>query len=246
MNTKTLLSLNAMIAIVAVASIAMISNISEAPMVTADEEKAKGLYKMADATQIVGTFEFRDGVETVNIPDFVQTTGFTDTSRPTFEFKKIVGDTPLLHEAADVFQKFMSRDASYPHNFNDFEATIDIYHSGKHVRSLSYTDCKINDSVINTLEDKEEAYLGKGFAVIEEYEIECTGYIPHAIDYDTMLNGYKTHSKQLSSMDLLEQKSVWEAQQGIETTKKVESNPAKMNSLERIGDKATYTMHRNN
>lgn len=249
MNTKTLLSLNAMIAVVAVASIALITGVSEAPMVIADEEKAKGLYKMADSTQVVATFEFRDGVETVNIPDFSQDTDLTDTARPTFSFSKVVGDTPILHKATDVFQKFMGRDASYPHHFNDFESTVDIYADGKHVRSFEYADCKINSYQINTLSDKEEGYTtSKGFAVVEEYTIECTGYTPHAIDYDTMIESHKTKSNTLSSLDLLEQRAIWEQRHGIETVvdETDNSDPSKMNSLERLENQAAFSYHRNN
>ena len=237
-----------MIAVVAVASIALITGVSEAPMVIADEEKAKGLYKMADSTQVVATFEFRDGVETVNIPDFSQDTDLTDTSRPTFSFTKIVGDTPLLHEATDVFQKFMGRDASYPHHFNDFESTVDIYHDGKHVRSFEYADCKINSYKVETLSDKEEAYNGKGFAVVEDYTVECTGYTPHAIDYDAMIESKTTTTNTLSSLDLLEQRAIWEQRHGIESTvdEITDLSPEKMNSLERLENQAAFSYHRNN
>lgn len=249
MNTKTLLSLNVMIAVVAIASIALITGVSEAPMVIADEENTKGLYKMADATQVVATFEFRDGVETVNIPDFSQDTDLTDTSRPTYSFSKVVGDTPLLHEATDVFQKFMGRDASYPHHFNDFESTVDVYADGKHVRAFEYSDCKINSYKIDTLSDKEEGYTtSKGFVVVESYTVECTGYEPHAIDYDTMVAYKKTTSNTLSSLDLIEQRAIWEQRHGIESSidEVVDFNPSKMNSLERLENQAAFSYHRNN
>ena len=140
----------------------------------------------------------------------------------------------------------MARDASYPHHFNDFEATIDIFHDGKHVRSLQYSDCKINNVVIDTLEDKEEAYLGKGFAVIEHYTVECTGYAPHAIDYDLMMEANSPkHSQQLNSLDLLEQRAAWESQHGINSSvDNIEKNPTKMNPLERIGNSAVHSEYR--
>ena len=249
MNTKTILSMNALIAVIAIASIVMITGISEAPMIVADDEKAKGLYKMADSTQAVITLDFRDGVETINVPIFQQKTDLTDVNRPTFAFQKIVGDTPLLHKAADVFQKFMGRDPSYPHHFNDFESTIDIYYDGKHVRSFEYVDCKINSYMVDTLFDKEEGYYGKtGFAIVEDYEIECTGYKPHAIDFETMMeeNTPRT-SGTVSSLDLLEQQSVWNAHLGNDdvSTDDVETKPSKMNSLTRMGDTATHSEYRN-
>ena len=250
MNTKTILSMNALIAVVAIASIVMISGVTEAPMVVADEEKAQGLYKMADSTQVVATFDFRDGVETVSIPVFNQETDLTDVNRPTFTFQKIVGDTPLLHKATDVFQKFMGRDPGYPHHFNDFETIVDIYHGGKHVRSFEYADCKINSYMIGTQFDKEEGYYGKtGFAIVEDYEVECTGYTPHAIDFETMIEEEYTNHKTtttISSLDLLEQKSVWNGQLGNDASvDDVEKSPSKMNSLARMGESATHSEYRN-
>ena len=143
------------------------------PTVIADE-KTQGLYKMADGIQIVGTFEFRNGVEVVNIPDFAQNDEFSTTTSPVFNFVKAVTDTPILHKAADTFWFYGSRDVTYNHHYNDFEATIDIYQDGKHVRQFVYTDCKITGYMVDTLSDKEESYHGKGFAVVEKYEISCT------------------------------------------------------------------------
>ena len=245
MNTKALLSLNAMIAIVAVASIAMISGVSEAPMVIADDEKAKGLYKMADGIQIVGTFDFRDGTEIVNIPDYSQTNEFTSTAGPSFEFVKAVTNTPILHKAADVFQIYQTRDSGYDHHYNNFEAIIDVYQEGKHIRSFQYTDCQIDQYKVDTLSDKEEAYNGKGFAVVEEYDVSCMGYKPYAMDFEQMMDDM-THkgSNQLSSLDLLEQKSVWEQHLNPTDVEDVKSSN-KMNSLEMLQEQASWNEYRN-
>ena len=210
MNKKIMLSVNIMIAIVAIASIALVTSFSDVQTTIADEGD-EPLYKMADGTQVVITFEFREGSEQYIVPIFNQVSNFAATKNPTFNFEKTVGDTPLLHKAADMFRYWnMAKDTSAQHMYKEFTADVDIFQNGKHVRNLHYVECDIVDFETSTLSDKEEGYFGKGFAVVENVEVECHGYTPNSIDYEQMKSANGSgKAKTLSSLDLREQANVW-------------------------------------
>ena len=199
-----------MIAVIAIASIALVTSFSDVQTTIADEGE-EPLYKMADGTQVIATFEFREGSEQYIIPVFNQEGNFDSIRNPTFSFEKTVGNTPLLHKAADMFRYWnMAKNTSAQHMYKEFTADIDIFQNGKHVRNLHYIECSIVDFETSTLYDKEEGYMGKGFAVVENVEVQCHGYTPNAIDFEQMTsaNGYgKANTK--SSLDLREEANVW-------------------------------------
>jgi hypothetical protein len=199
-----------MIAVVAIASVAMATNFSDVQTTIADEGE-EPLYKMADGTQVIVTFEFREGTEQYVVPVFSQQGNFDAKINPTFTMQKTVGNTPYLHEAADVFRYWnMAGDASYQHMYKEFTANIDFFQEGKHIRNLNYDGCSIIAFETSTLFDKEEGYMGKGFAVVEDITVECQGYDPNAIDYDDMVAAQSgPKSKTISSLDLKEDTELW-------------------------------------
>lgn len=201
-----------MIAVVAIASIAMVTNFSDVQTTIADEGE-EPLYNMADETTMLVTFEFREGTEQFSVPVFNQEGNFDAKRNPTFSVQKTVGDTPYLHQAADVYRYWnMAGDDSYQHMFKEFTASIDIFSAGKHVRNLTYDECSIIGFETSTLHDKEEGYISssKGFAVVEDIQVECHGYDPDAIDYEQMMEDKKgPKSNTISSLDLKEDTELW-------------------------------------
>jgi len=142
------------------------------------QEVQKSQYLYVEGVEITADFKFREGEEIVPVQVFTQTKGF-DRSEPfIFTMQKIVGFTPTLHKHAD--ESFLFRNSELQkQDYNPFDVDV-LLATGPYVkRSFSYTDCFIDKYDVTTLRDNEEGYTNKGFAVVENYLIECRAMQPN-------------------------------------------------------------------
>ncbi len=176
------------------------------------QKTEKNPYKTAEDLRTTMVFKFREGTELVPVQTFIQKSGFggdfgssafRDT--PTFEIQKVPGNTPYLYEAADESQKYRGRNVGVEYPYKFFDVEIMLAKGGKVIRQFNYQDCTVVSYKVDTLSDKEEAYFGKGFAIIDQFEFECNGYKPDNPIYYQMKNNLAkantTSSKDLKSTD---------------------------------------------
>jgi hypothetical protein len=161
--------------------------------------KDKG-YLFAEDTVITGMFDLNKGTEISRFEIFTQKTGFQGRDTFTFILEKIVGGTPLLHDVAD--QAFLYRNSpAEKKSDNNFDVKIIISKGKDQRRSFSYYNCFINDYSVVTKTDNEEGWTqGKGFAVVDHFEIQCGSYQPNNPVYEDM-NAVKETVDVKSSID---------------------------------------------
>ena len=173
------------------------------------EEQAKTGFTYSGNITITGVFKFREGEELVPLEVFTQTKGFQRTEPFIFIMQKIAGDTPLLHKHAD--EAFLFRNSeSQKQDWNPFDVDIIISNGGDLKRVFTYTKCFVDDYNVATLRDNEEGYMNKGFAVVENYTLECRSYKPHSPsleEMNTMSEDQKANTT--STMDLKESVKTW-------------------------------------
>lgn len=195
--------------------------------ITAEEKKSK--FEMADGVTVTGVFTFRDGMEIIDIQTFNQEGGFGIESRsasgddgdpstvdgtstftkrqaPQFIIEKIPGGSPHLYAAADESWFYGGRTIPVEYNYKYFDVDVIVARGGDVIRTFEYNKCTVTGYEVETYSDKEEAYMGKGFAVIDRFAVECDGYVPQnselqMIEYNENMqkkNGMSTvSSKQL-------------------------------------------------
>jgi hypothetical protein len=151
------------------------------------EETEEKDYKFAEDVTITALFEFKDGSELHQFEVFDQKSGFQARDTFVFELQKIVGETPLLHKAADFSYKYRNSPGEQKTD-NVFDAKIVLSQGGEQKRVFEYSRCFVNDYTVETLFDKEEGWHGKGFAVVDEFEIQCMRYDPFNPVYEEMHN----------------------------------------------------------
>lgn len=142
--------------------------------IIAEEDEEKG-YKFGEDVAISAYFHFIEGDELVPFEVFDQTSGWNAAEPYKFEVQKIVGETPLLHKRADESYKY--RNAVNEKKSNNAEFTVDIILSNDAdlKRVFSYRGCFVDTYHVSTDFDKEEGWMGKGFAVKDNFEIQCEG-----------------------------------------------------------------------
>ena len=157
-------------------------------------------YLFAEDTVITGMFDFNKGTEISRFEIFTQNTGFKAREKFAFTLEKIVGETPLLHEVAD--HDFLYRNsAAEKKDDNTFDVKIIISQGKDQKRSFSYFNCFIKDYFVVTKTDNEEGWTqGKGFAVVDHFEIQCGSYQPNNPVYEEM-TAVKEMADAKSSMD---------------------------------------------
>lgn len=146
--------------------------------ITAEEDEDTG-YKFAEGVDITGEFLFKDGTEVSKFEVFNQETGIDSKGIYIFTVEKIVGETPLLHKMADSSYKLRSSPGELKQGPNGFDVNIYLSQGGDVKRSFSYNTCFVSNYEVSTDFDKEEGWMGKGFAVKDNFEIQCSKYQPN-------------------------------------------------------------------
>ena len=176
--------------------------------IIAEEQGTTGFTYSGNVT-ITGVFKFPEGEELVPIAVFTQTKGFQRSEPFIFVMQKIADDTPLLHKHAD--EAFLFRNSEIQkQNWSPFDIDIIISNGGDLKRVFTYSICFIDDYNVATLRDNEEGYMNKGFAVVENYIIECSSYHPYSPsleEMDELSEGKKANAT--STLDLKEPVKTW-------------------------------------
>jgi hypothetical protein len=172
------------------------------PQIFAEETEEKQ-YTKANNVAIHTVFEFREGTEESDgFQVYKQMSGFDRISEtPTFKLEGVMDfGRAYLYEAADM--AFIRGTSNAQHNYAQFDVDIYLHKDGTTLRHFKYDNCSVSDYKVVTLFDKEEGWTtSKGFATIDEFEFECSGYSPNNPLIDLMkTNGY--HAETISSLDL--------------------------------------------
>ena len=173
------------------------------------EEQANTGFTYSGNVTITGVFKFREGEELVPLAVFTQTKGFQRAEPFIFTAQKITGDTPLLHKHAD--EAFLFRNSEVQkQDWNPFDVDIIISDGGDLKRVFSYIKCFIDDYNVATLRDNEEGYMNKGFAVVENFILECRSMQPHSPSLEEMSTTKPSQkANTTSTTDLKESIKTW-------------------------------------
>lgn len=193
---------------VAIMSIAMMIGVSQTTESTA-EDGPKGVnaqYGFAEGVNPVATFQFREAIVTYEFQMYDQVNSLfaslnsgvsTRSPTPEFTLRKVVGDTPYLHAAVDQTWEYRGRTTGVEYPYRAFDITVDFVSADKTLRTFKYKDCTVQNYVINTRTDNEEAYIpGKKtvFALVETYTFQCSGWQPESPAYNAIKNNQIKHS----------------------------------------------------
>jgi hypothetical protein len=196
-NKKTIVLTTVIVA--ASFSILSITGFSLNEIIAEEIAEDKG-YNFAEDTLITGIFDFRDGTEISRFEVFDQKQGFQGRETFVFELEKVVGSTPLLHKASDESYQYRNSPSDRQTNA-EFDVKIVISQGSEQKRAFSYSRCFVNDNSVDTKTDNEEGWTqGKGFAVIDKFEIQCMVMEPHNPVYEDMTSNKEVADTQ-SSMD---------------------------------------------
>jgi len=141
-------------------------------------------YYFAENVRTFITFEFDNGIEKIEFPNFKLNSGFEedDSVTPSFSVEGVIDHYPLLYKAIDNARKVSG--LSYASN-TDFEALVEFSNGEKTLRALDFRDCRVSGAMINTEHDNEEGYFGiSGFAIVNEIDFDCAGLKPMNDGYD--------------------------------------------------------------
>lgn len=159
---------------------------------------------------VISTFIFTDGTETVEFSMFKQSevlsiTENTNTETvidkatyPTIEFRGIVGDYPMLYNHVDDNVKIQNIAGTSMMELVDID--VDLISNGEVIRGFNYVNCRAIDYKIETDSNSEESYVKNKFSLENIFDFECQGYHPNNPTYDAMFNVEKANT--LSSKDL--------------------------------------------
>jgi len=149
-------------------------------------------YTFAEDVRTFVTFDFENGQERIEYHGFNIDSGFgeSDDGGPEFSVERTLDYFPLLGKEIDTARKISALPTSYN---SDFNAKVEFVKSGDVVRTLDYTDCRINGADIETKSDKEESFTGKsGFAIVQNIDFACAGLDPVNTGYGQMAGTTKT------------------------------------------------------
>ncbi len=172
------------------------------PQIFAEETDEKQ-YTKANDVAIHTVFSFREAIEESDgFQVYKQMSGFDrDSESPAFKLEGVMDfDRAYLYEAADM--TFLRGSSNIQHMYGQFDVDVYLHKNGETLRHFKYSDCSVSDYKVVTLFDKEEGWTtSKGFATIDEFEFECSGYEPNNPLINLMkTNGY--HANTESSLDL--------------------------------------------
>jgi hypothetical protein len=145
-------------------------------------------YSFAEDVRTYVTFEFKDGIEKIEVPVFDIISGFgdSDTSGPSFSIEYVVDKYPILGHEIDKSRKLSGIPTSYN---SDFDVTVDFVNTEKILRELKYGKCQITGAKIITQHDKEEGYTGKsGFVLLMGADFTCSGITSNNLGYVEMIS----------------------------------------------------------
>ncbi len=163
-------------------------------------------YNMGNGPHIVATFDFENGVEVVDFPEFYQG-NLIARANPQFALVGVPGDTPLLYDVVDNARKHNSKSTGVSSGNELFNVDLTLVYNDVVVRGFDYNKCHVTDYMIKTEHDGEESFY-KGFALTNEFHFECLGYHPYDPIYDAMFETVK--SKTESTIDRkMKEKSSW-------------------------------------
>ena len=163
-------------------------------------------YNMGNGPHVIATFDFEDGVEVIDFPEFYQDNLIT-RANPQFTLVGVPGDTPLLYDVVDDARKHNSKSTGVSSSSDLFNVDLTLVYDDMVVRGFDYKKCHITDYMIKTEHDGEESFY-KGFALTNEFHFECLGYHPYDPIYDEMFEVVK--SKTESTIDRkMKEKSSW-------------------------------------
>ena len=164
-------------------------------------EYMRNPYNMGTGPHTVAVFKFNEGEETIVFPLFKQ--GNTlDKANSSFELVGIPGQYPLLYNVVDDTKTGGSKTTGVNQQTKLFDVDINLMYGDKMVRGFNYVDCRSTDYIIKTQHDKEESFY-KGFALTNEFHIECQGYHPHNPIFDAM-NSIHEQTNTINTNDLEE------------------------------------------
>lgn len=166
------------------------------------EEKEK--HKFADNVAIHTVFTFRQGVEeSDSFQVFTQKNGF-DRVRGSAEFElrgTLDTNRMILYDAADT--TFYRGLHDQNHDYAQFDVDVYLHRDGTTLRQFHYEDCRVVDYHVITEYDKEEGWMGKGFAVEDKFKFQCNGYQPvNSLTDLAKTNGFTAPEKTMSSSEL--------------------------------------------
>ncbi len=153
-------------------------------------------YNMGTGPHVVATFEFKDGIEVVDFPEFHQG-NLIARANPSFELVGVPSATPLLYNAVDRTLQ-MSRSTGVSGFEELFDVNVVLVYGTDIVHGFDYSKCHVIDYVLKTEHDAEESFY-KGFALTNEFHIECMGYTPFDPKYDAVFEVTKAQTQ--SSVD---------------------------------------------
>ena len=163
-------------------------------------------YNMGNGPHIVAIFDFENGVEVIDFPEFYQG-NLIARANPQFTLVGVPGDTPLLYDVVDDARKNNSRSTGVSASDELFNVDLTLVYDDVVVRGFDYKKCHVTDYMIKTEHDGEESFY-KGFALTNEFHFECLGYHPYDPIYDEMFEVVK--SKTESTIDRkMKEKSSW-------------------------------------
>ena len=153
---------------------------SDPVQIFAEEEQKQ--YDMAGDVVPTLTFMFRDGIETHEFPVFSMGENFVANSGTSFFVEGTVTNSPLLHKAMDeAYENRLVSGNGYDYPFKFFDVDVNFVKNGESVRTLDYSNCKIDNYQVETLDSNDwESYFKEiGFAIVDKIDFNCSG-----VNYD--------------------------------------------------------------
>ncbi|MDH3340217.1 MAG: hypothetical protein OEL84_02900 [Nitrosopumilus sp.] len=161
---------------IAIFSIVVLFTVTSFGLSNAYAEESEG-YNMVGDIMPVLTFTFRDGIETLEFPVFKMGENFIDDSGVSFSVEGSVTQSPLLHKAMDEAYIYRYSNAAFDHQFKYFDVDADFVKNGESVISLDYSNCRVDDYQVETLDSNDyESYAKEvGFAIADKIDFVCSG-----------------------------------------------------------------------
>jgi hypothetical protein len=143
-------------------------------------------YKYADDIHTYVTFEFDNGIEKIEFPNFKTNSGFGEDDDPSFQVEGIVNLYPLLSSAVanarDVRNLAIGGNVDFDVKVEFVQETLDNH---KLLRGINYEGCHVMGSDLTTYYDKEEPFATVGgFAMNHSIDFDCAGMEPQNPRYD--------------------------------------------------------------